>query len=223
MSSSSDPYPTAEKELGLTRQCLRILTESNCRLQVFTKSDIVARDADLLEEMPCTVAFTITTLDDELAGIIEPNAPTPSKRLRALETLSSHGIPVIVRVDPIIPFVNDDAHELLSTLSSMGVKHITSSTYKVKPDNWQRLSKALPKVTEELAPLYFKQGHRAGGNALLPIEHRFKLLKNVRDLAQSYGMRFGVCREGLTELNTAACDGSWLLPKAREALQCRIA
>jgi DNA repair photolyase len=223
ISSSSDPYPTVEAEQELTRQCLKIISQSNCRLQVFTKSDIVARDVDLLAEMPCTVALTITTLDDQLASVIEPHAPSPSKRLRAIQTLVSHGVPVIVRVDPIIPYLNDDSSELLSTLAGLGVKHITSSTYKVKADNWMRLTEALPETTEKLYPLYFQQGEKAAGNRLLPKEFRFKLMKNMRDLAERNGMRFGVCREGFGELNTAGCDGSWLLPPAKEAKQCKLA
>ncbi len=216
MSSSSDPYPTVESELGLTRQCLKIIAESNFRLEVFTKSDIVARDADLLGNMPCMVAITITTLDDHLAQIIEPKAPPPHKRLKAVETLVSRGIPVAVRVDPIIPFLNDNPSELISTLSSLGVKHITTSTYKVKHDNWMRLTHALPETAEKLAPLYFKEGEKANGSILLPRDTRVKLMKNMRDLADSNGMRFGACREGFGELNTASCDGSWLLPKTKE-------
>jgi DNA repair photolyase len=116
MSSSSDPYPTAEAELGLTRQCLKIVAESNCRLQVFTKSDTVARDADLLAQIPSTVAITITTDDDHLAAIIEPKAPPPSRRLKAIQTLNAHGIPVIARIDPIIPTLNDNPTHLIQTL-----------------------------------------------------------------------------------------------------------
>jgi len=223
MSSSSDPYPTVEADLGLTRQCIKVIAESRCRLQVFTKSDFVARDVDLLEQMPCTVALTITTIDDQLASILEPKAPPPSKRLKAIEVLTVHGIPVIVRIDPIIPFLNDDPTELLRALGERGVRHITSSTYKAKTDNWQRLKEALPQTTEKLYPLYFKQAETAGGNRLLPRELRFSLMKKVRDLAQAQGMQFGVCREGLTELNTAPCDGSRLMPKAKEAAQCKLA
>ena len=158
MSSSSDPYPTVEAELGLTRQCLKIVAQSNCRLQVFTKSDIVARDADLLREIPSTVAITITTDDDALAATIEPKAPPPSQRLKAIQTLTTHGIPVIARIDPIIPTLNDNPTQLIQTLAALGVKHITSSTYKVKPDNWMRLTEALPEVAEKLYSLYFVQG-----------------------------------------------------------------
>ena len=217
ISNSSDPYPKAEASTGLTRRCLEVLAESNCRIQIITKSNLVVRDDDLLSKIPSTVALTITTDDDQVAKLLEPNAPTPSQRLRAAQDLISQGIPVSVRIDPIIPFVNDQPQKLIATLASLGVKHITSSTYKAKPDNWKRLSQAMPQVAEKLKPLYFQQGERVGGNTLLPKDLRFRLMKNIRDLAVANGMKFGVCREGLAQLNTAACDGSWLMPKAKGA------
>ena len=135
----------------------------------------------------------------------------PEERLRAAEDLISKGIPVSVRIDPVIPFVNDNPEKLIATLASIGVKHITSSTYKIKPDNWHRFSPAMPEAAEKLKPLYFQQGEKIGGNTLLPRDLRLKLMKNMRSLAVANGMKFGVCREGLAQLNTAACDGSWLL------------
>ena len=157
------------------------------------------------------VALSITTNSDESSRIIEPNAPPPSDRIRAAEKLVSTGIPVAVRADPIIPYLNDNPESLMKELASIGVKHITSSTYKVKPDNWQRFSKALPEAAEKLKPLYFRKGERLGRYLYLPRDLRLKLMENVAALAKRYGMKFGTCREGLSHLNTATCDGSWLL------------
>jgi hypothetical protein len=78
-----------------------------------------------------------------------------------------------------------------------------------------RLLQAVPQIGEKLKPLYFQHGKKISGNTLLPKEYRFKLLKNIREHAIAYGMKFGVCREGLAELNTAPCDGSWLMPKGK--------
>jgi DNA repair photolyase len=216
ISNSSDPYPRAEATMGLTRRCLEILVESNCKIQVITKSNLVTRDDDLLIKVPATVALTITTDDNELAKLIEPFAPSPSKRIRAAQDLTKAGIPVSVRIDPIIPLVNDQPQKLIAELASIGVKHITCSTYKAKADNWMRLTAAMPQVAEKLKPLYFVQGEKIGGSTLLPKEFRYKILKCVRDLAEVNGMKFGVCREGLAQLNTATCDGSWLMPKAKD-------
>ena len=222
IANSSDPYPRAEAAIGLTRRCLEILAESNCKIQIITKSNIVTRDDDLLTKIPSTVALTITTDDDNIAKLIEPWAPLPSQRLRAVQDLIKVGIPVSVRIDPIIPLVNDLPQKLISELASIGVKHLTCSTYKAKADNWMRLTQAMPKVAEKLKPLYFQQGEKIGGSTLLPKDLRYKLLKDIRDLAEANEMKFGVCREGLAQLNTAACDGSWLIPKGVQS-RCRIA
>ena len=211
ISNSSDPYPRIEAQQGWTRKCLEVLAESDCRIQIITKSNLVTRDDDLLTEASATVALTITTEDDNLARVLEPNAPPPSQRLKAAQDLIGKGIPVSVRVDPIIPFVNEDPTKLIAQLAAIGVKHITTSTYKPKPDNWLRLRQAIPEIAEKLQPLYFQHGERIGGNTFLPRDIRLKMLNKVRDVTFANDMKFGVCREGFPQLNTATCDGSWLI------------
>lgn len=211
IANSSDPYPNLETKMGLTRKCLEILTQHSCKLQIITKSNIVIRDVDLLKKKPSMVSLTITTIDDDLAKLIEPHAPPPSERLRTAETLVDKGILTSVRIDPIIPFVNEDQENLIKTLASINIRHITVSTYKVKPDNWQRLSMTLPKAAEKLKPLYFEKGEKIGRYAYLPKVLRLKIMKEMRLTAEKYGIKFGTCREGLSHLNTASCDGSWLL------------
>ncbi len=211
IANSSDLYPRMEAEAGLTRKCLAILLQHDCRIQIITKSTLVTRDTDLLGKFTSTVALTIATDDGNTAKLLQPYAPSPTERLKTVETLTSKGIPVSVRVDPIIPFVNDNPERLITTLASMGVKHVTSSTYKAKPDNWRRLATSVLQVAEKLKPLYFEQGEKTGSCTLLPTDLRLKLLKNIRRLTVENGMKFGVCRENLAQLNTAPCDGSWLL------------
>ncbi len=210
MSNSSDPYPTVEKELGLTRGCLRVLTQRNCKIQIITKSDLVTRDIDMLKRKPSMVAVTITTKNDDLSKQLEPNAPFSSLRIKAMEALVREEIPVCARIDPVIPFVNDSPEELIETLASIGVKHVTSSTYKIKTDNWKRFSAAFPKIAKKLGTLYFQNGERVSGYRYLPTGVRSKLMKKVKELAESQGMKFGTCREDLSQLNSAICDGSWL-------------
>jgi DNA repair photolyase len=209
IANSSDPYPKLEAETGLMRKCLEILSKHDCKVQIVTKSNLVVRDADLLKKMRSMVTLTITT--DNISKILEPKAPSSSERLKAAETLVKKGIPTSVRIDPIIPFVNDNPENLAETLASIGVKHITSSTYKVKPDNWKRFSTALPETAEKLKPLYFEKGDRIGGYVYLPEKLRLELMEKVATLAEKHGIKFGTCREGLNHLNTATCDGSWLI------------
>ncbi|MEM4700649.1 MAG: radical SAM protein [Candidatus Bathyarchaeia archaeon] len=211
MSNSSDPYPTIEAETGLTRRCLQVLAECNCRIQIITKSNIVLRDLDILKRMPSMVALTITTDDAETARILEPYAPPPAERLKTAEKLLAEGIPVAVRIDPVIPYVNENPESLVKALADIGVPQITASTYKVRMDNWQRTSLAMPKVAEKLKPLYFEKGEKMARYIYLPKDLRLRLLENLAKLAKKHGLKFAVCREGLKGLNTATCDGSWLI------------
>lgn len=215
ISNSSDPYPTIEAEKRLTRQCLEILSRSNCKIQIITKSNLVVRDIDLLKKFPSMVALTVTMDEDHLSRVLEPHAPPSSERLEAVERLVEEGIPTSVRIDPIIPYVNENPESLMERIASLGVKHVTCSTYKVKMDNWQRLKLVLPQIAEKLKPLYFEKGERIGGYLYLPKDLRLRLMENLAVMAKKYGLRFGVCREGFSHLNTAQCDGSWLLKSDR--------
>jgi DNA repair photolyase len=211
VANSSDPYPQVESELMVMRSCLRVLSKCNCGVQVVTKSPLVTRDVDLLTKVPSMVSMTVTTDDDELAGLLEPGAPVSSARLRAVETLVGRSVPVSVRVDPIIPFVNDAAEGLMEKLAGLGVRHVTCSTFKVRSDGWRRFSLAMPDVAAKLWPLYFELGEFRAGYRLMPENLRLELMERVGRLARRHGMKFGTCREDFSRLNTAACDGSWLL------------
>lgn len=211
ISNSSDPYPRLEAEKGLMRKCLEILSMHDCKIQIITKSSLVVRDVEFLKKVPSMVTLTITTHDDNVSKIIEPGAPSSSERIEAVKTLIKEGIPTSVRIDPIIPYVNDEPERLVEIVASIGVKHIISSTYKVKTDNWQRFSVTMPEIAEKLKPLYFKKGEKIGRYIYLPKKLRLQLMENMSALARKYGVKFGTCREGLSHLNTAPCDGSWLL------------
>jgi DNA repair photolyase len=212
ISNSSDPYPRLEQKTGLTRKCLEILAKSDCRLQIVTKSDLVVRDIDLLRGVRCVVSVTVLTLDDGLSRKLEPGASVSSRRLKAMKNLVKEGIPVTVRVDPVIPFLNDDLGELVQKVASLGVLHITSSSYKVKPDNWRRFSQNFPRVSKKLQSLYFLEGERIGPSTYLPENFRFSLMKRVKELAEENNLKFGSCREGFN-LNSAVCDGSWAIQR----------
>ncbi|MDD1742308.1 MAG: radical SAM protein [Methanotrichaceae archaeon] len=210
MSNSSDPYPPMEKELNLTRDCLRILGTKKFRVQVVTKSDLVCRDIDLLVRMPSVVSITITTLNERLATKLEPGAPDSSKRLKAIRKLSDHGIPVSVRVDPIIPGLNDKGMEdLIDAVLKAGAKHITSSTYKARADNLRRMEYHFPKETEALKEM-LKRGDCLGGSLYLPKDVRTRLMQQVMNLVMAKGATFSTCREGWPLENHLSCDGSHL-------------
>jgi DNA repair photolyase len=113
LASVTDAYQTIEGKYGLTRRCLELLTLSRLKASILTKSDLVLRDAELLKAMPgAEVGFTITTLDDKLARLLEPGAPSPSQRLATLEKLARAGIRTWVFVAPVLPGITDDLGDL---------------------------------------------------------------------------------------------------------------
>ncbi|MEM4713723.1 MAG: radical SAM protein, partial [Candidatus Bathyarchaeia archaeon] len=100
---------------------------------------------------------------------------------------------------------------LVKAVAEVVVRHITASTYKVKADNWQRLSLTMPKTAEKLKPLYFEKGEKLGRYTYLPKTLRLRLMEALARQAKKYGVKFATCREGLKGLNTATCDGTWLI------------
>ncbi len=120
LSGVTDPYQPVERKLRLTRRCLEVFLDFRNPVGVVTKSDLVVRDADLLSELAAfgaaSVALSIATLDEELARVMEPRAPTPRARLGAIRALASAGIPVSVYTAPVIPGLTD--HEIPAVLAS---------------------------------------------------------------------------------------------------------
>jgi DNA repair photolyase len=213
MSNSSDPYPTMEARLRQTRSCLELFSKEECRVLVVTKSDLVARDADLLAQMPAVVSVTITTIDAKLSSKLEPNAPRPQRRLKAIEKLVDSGIPVTARLDPIIPGLNDaDIEKTVKAAAAYGVKHLTSSSFKPRPDGWRRIQQVFPEVAAELAPLYFEHGEGHHNSRYLPLELRLEMMRKVKKTCDENGITFSSCREGFQRLATgSSCDGSHLI------------
>ena len=117
----SDPYMHCEEELGLTRKCLEIIRDNEFGLAIQTKSDRILRDLDLLTEInrtaKCVVQMTLTTYDDELCAILEPNVCNTKRRIEVLEEMQERGIPTVVWLTPILPFINDTEENITHILN----------------------------------------------------------------------------------------------------------
>ena len=127
----SDPYMHCEEELELTRKCLKIILYNGFGVAVQTKSDRILRDIDLLDEInrsaKCVVQMTLTTWDDDLCSILEPNVCNTKRRIEVLAEMNKRGIPTIVWMTPILPFINDTEDNIESILYEcirVGVKGI---------------------------------------------------------------------------------------------------
>ena len=116
----TDPYQPVERRLELTRNCLKVLAAFRNPVAIVTKNHLVTRDVDVLQELAArdaaVVFISVTTLDRDLCGRMEPRASQPHLRLDAIRALSRAGVPVGVLVAPVIPALND--HEMPAILAA---------------------------------------------------------------------------------------------------------
>ena len=119
--SMSDPYMHCEEQLGLTRKCLEIILRYGFGAAIQTKSDRILRDIDLLDAInqtaKCVVQMTLTTYDDALCKIVEPNVCGTKRRIEVLEAMQDRGIPTVVWLSPILPFLNDTEENIRAILN----------------------------------------------------------------------------------------------------------
>ena len=116
----SDPYIHLEEELQITRQCLKLIERYGFGIAIQTKSARILRDIDLLKAInkktKCVVQTTLTTFDEDLCRIIEPDVSTTAERFAMLETMRDAGISTVVWLSPILPFINDTEQNLRGLL-----------------------------------------------------------------------------------------------------------
>ena len=120
--SMSDPYMHCEQQLRLTRKCLEIVRDNGFGIAVQTKSDRILEDIDLLDEInrrsKAVVQITLTTFDEKLCKIIEPDVCTTQRRIEVLMRMKERGIPTVVWLCPILPFINDTEENISSILDA---------------------------------------------------------------------------------------------------------
>jgi len=151
LSSVCDPYQPWERELELTRACLKRLLAAGAAVGVLTKSDLVKRDLDILAAIPeVEVGFTISTLDEGLARRFEPLAPSPRRRLDAAARAVEAGIPVWVFVAPVLPPGGaDDVLEVVEAAASVGAGLVRVDSMNRKRYIAERMNRELDASTYE--------------------------------------------------------------------------
>jgi len=156
LSSVTDPYQPLEGSWMLTRGCLKHLLDYDFPINVQTKSTLVLRDLDLLQRFSdCEVGFTVTTLDDKVRRIFEPEASPVAERLKALRTISETGIRTYAFLGPMLPYLSDrKLEELLVELTSVGVDRILVDRLNIKAGNWPPIRRAVEQDSPDLLPLF---------------------------------------------------------------------
>ncbi|HZS44800.1 MAG TPA: PA0069 family radical SAM protein [Blastocatellia bacterium] len=158
-SGVTDCYQPIERKLTLTRQCLEVCLDYRNPIIIITKNNLVTRDTDILIEMAkfhCAAVFvSVTTLNPDLARIMEPRASIPERRLAAIETLSAAGIPVGVMVAPVIPGLTDhEIPNIVEAAAKAGAQHagltIVRLPYAVKEIFEQWLDEHFPERKDKV-------------------------------------------------------------------------
>ena len=192
----SDPYMHCEEELRLTRRCLEIILRYGFGVTLLTKSDRILRDIDLLEkingETKCVVQMTLTTFDDDLCKIIEPNVCNTKRRIQVLQEMQKRGIPTVVWLTPILPFINDTVENIQAILEEcarVGVKGIICFDMGLTLREGDReyyyaaLDKHFPGVKHKYIERY--------GNAYeLPSPKAKELMSVFADTCRKYGILY---------------------------------
>jgi len=189
--SMNDPYMPLETEIQLTRRALEVVAEFCFPVHAITKSDLVLRDLDLLEEISrktyAAVTFTVTTADDALSKRLEPGAPVSSRRLAALRSLSRRGLLTGITLMPVLPFIEDsqeNIRQIVTIAAENGARYILPAFGMTLRDRqrayyYDKLDRLFP----GLRPRYEKAfGERYSASA----QNAGRLGKVFNDLCREY-------------------------------------
>jgi DNA repair photolyase len=193
--SVTDPYQPVERQFGITRQLLEVALTHRQPVTLITKGSLVERDLDLLAQLSrlelAMVVVTVTTLDAALARKLEPRASAPWRRIETIRRLTAAGIPVLVSLGPLIPFIND--HEIETVLAAAREAGARGAHY------------TLIRLPLEVSPLFEQWLQTHYPDRASRVMHRIQDMRHGRNydarffsrmkgegvLADLIGMRFG--------------------------------
>ena len=193
----TDPYLPLEKTEQLTRRCLEIIDRYGFGFSCITKSDLILRDIDLLQSInhkgKCVVQMTLTTYDEDLCGVLEPNVASTYRRFQVLKELQKAGIPTIVWLTPILPFINDTEENikgLLEYCKDAGVTGIITFGIgmTLRSGNREYFFKKLDESFPEMKRQYMRTFGTSYG---IHSPHSRALSKMVKDFCKEQGMLHG--------------------------------
>ena len=192
--SMSDPYQPCEQELGLTRRCLELIDRYGFGASVITKSDLVLRDLELFERIhgkaKSVLQMTLTIADDALSRTLEPNVCTTTRRYEVLKAFQAAGVPTVVWLTPILPFLTDTEENLRAILDfcfDAGVRGIVSfgAGVTLRDGNREYYYRALDRHFPGLSDVYRK---RYGNAYEASSPNRDALLRIFHDECEKYGV-----------------------------------
>ena len=192
----SDPYMHCEEELRLTRKCLEIILRYGFGVAIQTKSDRILQDIDLLDEInrktKAVVQMTLTTYDDDLCSIVEPNVCNTRRRIEVLEEMQARGIPTVVWLSPILPFINDTEDNIRAIMEEcvrVGVKGVIcfGMGLTLREGDREYYYAALDRHFPGLKRKYIE---RYGNAYNLPSPNERALMKIFREICGAHGIMY---------------------------------
>ena len=194
--TATDPYQPAERRFRVTRSVLEVLAEhTGLSITIITKSPLVTRDVDLLRRIArnsrITIHLSLITLDRSLARRLEPRAPTPEARLRALSRLRANGIDVGINVMPVLPGITDvpsELERLVKTVAERGATYLNACALRLQSAARQRYLPFIEQEFPELAARYrstYANSYQAGDR------YRVGLRAYFERVCARYGIPFG--------------------------------
>ncbi len=192
--TATDPYQPAERRYRITRQMLEVLAHERGRsLSLTTKSDLVARDVDLLarisERNNLHVFMTVTTTDARLARLLEPYAPRPALRFAAMRTLTSAGVRVVVLACPVMPLLNDSRPSLESVAAearAAGAQYMYGNVLFLKPCAQKAFFPFLEQHDSRLARKYHERFGKDAG--FLKGSYPEMIRRRIEEIRNNYGL-----------------------------------
>lgn len=191
MGSMTDPYINEELKLNYTRQAIEIINKYGFGLTLITKSSNIIRDLDLLKEInskiKCVVQMTLTTYDERLCRIIEPNVSTTKERVETLIKLREAGIPTVVWMTPILPYINDTKENVIGILNyckEAKVKGILcfGMGLTLREGNREYFYSKLDKYFPYLKDRYIRE---FGNSYVINSKNNYRLMKIFREFCES--------------------------------------
>lgn len=193
--TATDPYQPAERRFRLTRGVLEVLAEqAKLNVTIITKSPLVTRDVDLLariaERSSLSVHVSLITADRELARRLEPRAPTPEARLRAIARLRAHGIEVGVNVMPVLPGITDAPHlidALVHAVAEAGASYLGACALRLRRTARDRY---LPFIDSEFPELAMRYRRAYGRSHQVGERYRDGLRRRFAEVCAKHGVEF---------------------------------
>jgi len=179
MGTNTDPYQPIERRYRITRSILEVCLETRHPVTITTKSDRVLHDLDLIAELArhrlVSVGISVTSLDPNLSGLLEPRAAAPAKRLAALAALVDAGVPCHVSISPVIPSITD--HEIEAILREAAAAGVTAATW------------IIVRLPHEVAPLFSEWLQMHYPQRAAKVMATIRAIRGGRDNEPEFGKR----------------------------------